>query len=296
MLTLHGHAGAVPALAFAPDGSTLASGGRDRTVRLWRAGQPGQALLGHAEPVLSLAFSPDGTTLASGGHDRQVCFWPVAPSGAGGFADHKEDAAVTGLAFAPDERVLWVGTGVRLRPEVSGRLVRIDLTGERPRQPINDRKGVWSLALAADGKTVAWSSGNKQVFVWKLVSADGPRSFAPLKRGSRALAIAPDASRLAAADDWDVKLYDLDAHREFATLKGHKGLVVALAFSPDGRTLASGGWDGTVRFWDAATGRERAVFPWPIGKVGAVAFSPDGLRAAASGEEGTVLVWDLDEG
>jgi WD40 repeat protein len=295
MLTLHGHAGAVPALAFAPDGSTLASGGRDGTVRLWRPGRPGQTLIGHAGNVTALAFSPDGRTLASGGRDRQVCFWPVGPSAAGNLSDTKVSAAVTGLAYAPDGRTLWVGTGERSRPEMSGEVRRIDLAGERPPRRLTEQRGVWALALAADGQTLAWSGGGKLVQVWRLVRPDGPRPFAPLKDGCRALAIAPDGSRLAAADGWDVKLYDLDKHQEVRTLAGHKAAVVALAWSPDGRTLASGGWDQTVRFWDGAGGAERGVFPWPIGRVGAVAFAPDGLRAAASGEQGTVLVWDLDE-
>jgi WD40 repeat protein len=298
MLTLHGHTGVVPALAFSPDGATLASGGRDGTVRLWLSGGAVEVFAGHTGPVLALAFRPDGRALASGGRDGWARFWPTAAGAADESQERKLPEAVTGLAYAPGGRAIWVGTGERMQPTVGGRVLCLDLTVPgRPLVPlsITEPKGVWALALSPDGQTVAWGTGGKLVRVWRPVSPNGPRAFTPLKLGCRALAVSPDGERLAAADDWDVKLYNLARHRELGTLKGHKGAVVALAWGPDGRTLASGSWDRSVRFWDPAQGRVRAVLPWPIGKVGAVACSPDGLRMAASGDEGTLLVWDLDE-
>jgi WD40 repeat protein len=99
---------------------------------------------------------------------------------------------------------------------------------------------------------------------------------------------------LAVAVAENVQLWDLETLSLRSTLGGHTDWVWDVAFSPDGRTLASVSRDETVRFWNVLTGEEVAGWRWQIGQVWSVAFAPDGQTAAAAGADGSVLVWDLD--
>jgi WD40 repeat protein len=83
------------------------------------------------------------------------------------------------------------------------------------------------------------------------------------------------------------------AGKEIATLKGHTDEVSVVAFSPGGKTLASGCLDGNIKLWDVATGKELATLERGGGKVRSVSFSPNGKMLASGNEDGTIGVWDV---
>ncbi len=118
----------------------------------------------------------------------------------------------------------------------------------------------------------------------------------PLPQSITSLAFSPEPGHatLAAASGPRVYLFDWRACRQRAVCKGHKGVVQALAFSPDGRLLLTGSGDRSARLWDSATGEVRAAWRWDIGPINSVAISSDGMLAAAGGEKNLLLVWDLD--
>ena len=310
---LAGHTGAVTALAVAPDGSWLASGGFDGTVRIWDpvSWQERAAMAGHETDqlfggVAALAVAPDGSWLASGGGDGTVRIWDPA-TGQERAATAAHAKGVTALAVAPDGS--WLASGgsdgtVRIWDPATGQ-ERAAMAG-RKTNPF--RGWVTALAVAADGSWLASGAQDGTVRVWDPASGQERTAMAGHLGGRvEVLAVAPDGSWLASGGhDRTVRVWDPASGQERAAMAGHEtnfvGGVAALAVAPDGSWLASGGHDGMVRVWDPASGQERAAMAGHeasfvngvdgVGGVAVLAVAPDGSWLASGGHDGAVRVWD----
>jgi WD40 repeat protein len=263
---------------------------------LSRLGHSGQPLLsGHTATVQSLAFHPLGHTLASAGFDGVVRFWDAATGHATGHYEG-HSAAVYDLAYSPDGRHLatasWDGT-VRIWDITTGQTIHI-LPGHTERAE--------SVAYSPDGRFVYSRSGNNVVRRWDAVSGR-PLHTATPGGAAWSLAVNPvDGRVVVGCTDGTVRLLEPETLGELRVLTGHRYSVRAVAFSPDGRRLASGDGDfgrgdtGEVRVWDCDSGALVHTFAGHTEAVMRVAFGAGGQRLASASFDNTVKLWDLATG
>jgi hypothetical protein len=250
-------AGWLRAIAFAPDGKTLAVGGTyDATARLLDVASgrvlaslesfPVPTNSGRMDDVMSLAFAPDGKTLATAGRDRDLRLWDVATGRLrASLRAHSYD--LTAVAYSPDGKTIASG-------DYDGNVRLWDLARHRPRArwPGN-RQAVAALAFSPDGKTLAVARDNGVVRLRDL-TADCWRIDLHhcLPTFGQILAFSPDSKTLIVAGVWDVAtVWDTASGRMTGFLEGHAQYPNSVAYSPDGKLIATGAHDNTLKLWDA---------------------------------------------
>jgi WD40 repeat protein/serine/threonine protein kinase len=298
--SLTGHTDAVRCLAFRADGKALATGSSDRSVRVWEVSS-GHLLqrLEHAadpRPVNAVVWSPDGTRLVFTGWTEKTGHSPVylwdTESWTARKALVEPGWGTEALAWAPDSGTLAAGGVDRV-------LRRWEAESGKLLKPAVGHPDVGGpLAWSADGKYLASVSGNQNLRFWEAESGRllGQAHFQWAT--VTALAWSRDARFLAAAHvpGFKISLVAAPSGTGERLLTGHTRPVRTLAWSPDGKKLASAGDDGTVRLWDVPTATLVSVLGEHQGPVSRLAWSPDGRTLASAGADGFVRLWPVDVG
>ncbi len=315
---LPGHQKTVRAIAISQQDQEeplLASGSEDGTVRVWNLNQP------NAEPktfecggrVFGVALFISGDRqvqlLAAGSDDKIIRLWDLQQTSdvpLREFNGHQD--GVSSVAFSPDGR--WLASGSW---NTTVRLWDLDQPDPKPIIFQGDKghtDSVTSVKFSPDGTILASASDDKRVLLWNLEQFDA----APIELKNHSgrvwsIAFSPDGQLLASAsDDWTVRLWNLEKldlenpdlkNLVHVSLKGHSAWVSSVAFSPDGKTLASGSFDRSIRLWqiDQIDWKSGTIMEAPIvledhnQSVTSVAFTPDGKYLASGSYDNTVRLW-----
>ena len=300
--------GGINAIQFSPDGTQFAVG-TDIGVWLYDM-ETGEEKFLFAGMCQSLAFSPDGRFLANGGGKflgQELQLWEIAadrevPLIGGPFVG-------SALQFSEDSKTLvslsnWGDTISWLDVE----------TGQGS---VKKTEAQFSLgtpypkvfALAYDKIAIGWDDGKIQVWDSKtgkeLLTLNGHARSASMWDDHQVLALAfsPDGTRLASASrdkDKTVQLWDIN-NDEWFTLQKDTGYGIGiwtnvLAFSPNGKMLASGSTDKTVQLWDTTTGELLATLTGHVNGITALAFSTDSTTLASASADGAIRFWRTETG
>jgi WD40 repeat protein len=284
----------VASVKYSPDGKMLAVGGY-REVRLIEphSGKTLATLPGHADYVRSIAFSPDGKLLAAGGglpqREGEIKVWDLQTQQLLKTMRGDKDC-VYSIAWSPDGKLIASGS--------YDRMVKLwDVASGQELRNLQDHiDAVFSVAFSPDGKRLASGSQDRTVKIWDVATGKRIYTLSDGSDGLTSIAYSPSGNDIAAAGyDKTIYLWHLgnDEGRLTQSLIADEDSILALVWSPDGRTIITSSSDESIRMRDAATLNPVGVIDHQPDWVQAIGISPDGKWLAAGRYNGSLSVYDM---
>lgn len=281
-LVIPAHAPGTPiSVDFSPDGTRIVTASNDETANVWDV-ETGQRLL--SLPGHFAQFSPNGKTIVTVVADGTVTLWDSASGDEIQLRDWVE--AITSVVFSPD--------GLRLATITNSSLPHIwDAKTGRQLASFPGHTDYVSFAyFSPDGQRLLTISDDRTARMWDIAS--GKEVFV-LNHPDWVwnAAFSADGKRIATLSQDRAYLWDAATGELLRTFNGHLSTLHAVAFSPDGAMLATGGYNRKMILWDVNTGAEIFSLAGHTGTIFSAAFSPDGMRLVTTADDGTLRVWDV---
>ncbi len=264
-------------IAYSHDGTMIATGGEDRTVRIYKTDtwQEIASLKGLRDIPLSVCFSNDGNKIAAGGKDKKITVWNISTKAIlQTLVGHKNN--VMSIKFSPNNKYIATASldkTIKLWDTNSGGLINTFL---------GHTKGVTTIDFSPNGDQLASGSADESVCIWNVKTGTVKKSISGHSNWVKCVIYSPDGSLIASGGfDSQIQIWDAISGKKLNTFLGHRKWVQTMAFSPDGNYLLSGGHDNIIILTDLRTGKMAFRSKKQSNFILSVDFNPNGETFAS---------------